>query len=200
MLPHAYAVPGAVLLVLSGALTCFAGQRLFRLVLAIYGMLFGALIASSMLGISSTIGMIVAGIVGGLIGAVVLVFAYFVGIGLIGAGIGALVAQGGWGFFRTGDPPTAAIIVLAIVGAVGAMLLQRYVIIVATAFGGAWTIIVGALTLMDARAIASPLAAGDVWILYPLTPAPGARWVPVVWIVLGLVGTAVQLSVTARKR
>jgi len=39
-----------------------------------------------------------------------------------------------------------------------------------------------------------------VWILYPLTPAPGQRWVPFAWIVLGLIGTGVQLGITGRKR
>ena len=34
------------------------------------------------------------------------------------------------------------------------MVLQRYVIIVATAFGGAWTMIVGALALAGARDVA----------------------------------------------
>ena len=37
-----------------------------------------------------------------------------------------------------------------------------------------------------------------MWILYPLTPAPGERWVPIAWIVLGLVGTAVQLGMTGK--
>ncbi len=200
MLPHSYQVPAAILLVLSGALTCFAGQRLFRLVLAIYGMFFGALIATSTVGVTNTVGMIVAAVVGGLIGAVVLVFAYFVGIGLIGAGVGALVAHVGWQYFRPGDPPTIVTIMLAILGAIAAMVLQRYVIIVATAFGGAWTVILGALALPDAGAIRGALANGDVWILYPLSPAPGGRWIPAAWIGLGLIGTAVQLMWTARKR
>jgi len=39
-----------------------------------------------------------------------------------------------------------------------------------------------------------------VWILYPLTPAPGQRWVPVAWIALGLLGLGVQLGITGRKR
>ena len=38
-------------------------------------------------------------------------------------------------------------ILFSIVGALAALALQRYVIIGATAFGGAWTIIVGALAL-----------------------------------------------------
>ena len=39
-------------------------------------------------------------------------------------------------------------------------------------------------------------AAGDVWVAYPMTPAPGQRWVPFVWIVLSLIGTVVQMFVT----
>ena len=37
MLPHSYELPAAILLVLGGALSCFAGYRLFRIVLGIYG-------------------------------------------------------------------------------------------------------------------------------------------------------------------
>ena len=76
---------------------------------------------------------------------------------------------------------------------------MRYVIIVATAFGGAWTMIVGALAAAGDRGAARAAAAGDVWILYPLTPAPGQRWVPIAWIVLGLVGVAAQLGTSGRK-
>ena len=47
------------------------------------------------------------------------------------------------------------------------MMLQRYVIIVATAFGGAWTMIVGGLAVAGDRGAARAAAAGDVWILYP---------------------------------
>jgi hypothetical protein len=71
-------------------------------------------------------------------------------VALLGGGSSALVANLAWGFMRTGaagDPPPAAVIVLAIVGALGAMVMQRYVIILGTSFGGAWTLIVGALAL-----------------------------------------------------
>jgi hypothetical protein len=199
MLPHSYEFPAALLLVLGGALSCFAGYRLFKITLAIYGLIFGAMLASSTMGVTNTSGMIVAAILGGLAGSVILVLAYFVGIGLIGAGLGALVAHVGWGYFRAGDPPVAVIIVLAVFGAVGAMLLQRYVIIVSTAFGGAWTLLIGALTIAD-RGTGRSSRLGDVWILYPNAPVAGRGWIPVAWILLGLVGTGVQLAVTGRKR
>jgi hypothetical protein len=206
MLPHPYEAPAAILLVLGGAVACFAGYRLFRIVLAIYGFILGALLASSVMGISNTVGMVVAAIVGGLIGAAILTFAYFAGIALLGAGLGALLAHLVWvpsgpsAAGPSGDPPAMLVIALAILGAVAAMLLQRYVIIVGTAFGGAWTMIVGVLALAGDRSAARAASAGDVWIMYPFTPMPGQRWIPIVWIVLGLAGAAVQLMVTGRKR
>jgi uncharacterized protein DUF4203 len=200
MLPTCYELPAALLLVVGGAVACFAGYRLFRIVLAIYGFILGAMLASSMMGVSNTTGMIVAAMVGGIAGALLLVFAYFIGIALVGAGLGALVAHAGWGYVRPGEPPALAVIALAVLGAIGAMLLQRYVIVVATAFGGAWTMIVGGLAVAGDRGAARAAAAGDVWILYPLTPAPGQRWVPIAWIALGLIGLGVQLGITGRKR
>src|SRR6185369_8685647 len=198
MLPHSYELPAAILLVLGGALSCFAGYRLFKIVLGIYGFVLGAMIASSAMGATNTTGMVVAALVGGVCGALLLMFAYFVGIALVGAGLGALVAHAGWNSFRTGDPPAVAIIVLAVVGSIAAMFLQRYVIIVATAFGGAWTVIVGGLAAAGDRSAAKAASAGDVWILYPTSLAPGQKWVPVAWILLGLVGTGLQLGLTGR--
>ncbi|PYR26840.1 MAG: hypothetical protein DMF98_07790 [Acidobacteria bacterium] len=200
MLPTSYELPAAIVLVLGGALACFAGYRLFRFVLAIYGFILGAMLASSLVAPSMTVWMVVAAIVGGLVGAVVLMFAYLVGIALVGAGLGALVAHLAAQYFGPGDPPPIVLIVLAVLGAIAAMLLQRYVIIVATAFGGAWTVIVGLFAATGDRRAVRAAAGGDVWIFYPMNPAPGQRWVPIVWILLGLIGTGVQLGTRARKR
>ena len=198
MLPPSYELPVAILLVLSGALACFAGYRLFRLVMAVYGFVLGAMLASSVMGPSSTTGMAVAALVGGVIGAVVLVFAYFVGIALVGAGLGALAAHAGWGYARSAEPPALGVILLAVLGAALAMVLQRYVIIVMTAFGGAWTLIVGVIALEGIRRATRPLV--EAWVLYPMSPAPGRRWVYVGWIGLGLVGVFVQFTKTSRRR
>jgi Domain of unknown function (DUF4203) len=200
MLPTSYGLLANAVLAVGGALACLAGYRLFRFVLAIYGFVLGAVLASSMVGPSNTTGMVVAAVAGGLAGAVVLMFAYFVGIALVGAGLGAFVAHLASQYAGRGDPSPLVLIALALVGAIGAMLLQRYVIIVATAFGGAWTLVVGLLAFGGDRRAAKAAAAADVWILYPMNPAPGQRWVPIAWLALGLIGTAVQLGLTARKR
>src|SRR5881409_3533301 len=98
MLPHSYELPAAVVLVFGGLLSCFAGYRLFKVVLGIYGFILGAMLASSMMAASNTIGMVVAALAGGLVGALALMFAYFVGIALVGAGLGALVAHIAWSY------------------------------------------------------------------------------------------------------
>jgi hypothetical protein len=152
-------------------------------------------------GVSSTAGMAVAGLVGGLLGALVLVFAYFVGVSLVGAGLGVLVAHMTWSQLDPADPPAAVIVIASIVGAVGAMVLQRYVTIVGTAFAGAWMTTVGALAAVENVASKGARhAASGVWILYPLSQAPEQRWVLMALVAVGLIGTAVQLSVTGRKR
>ena len=67
-------------------------------------------------------------------------------------------------------------IVLSILGSIGAMFLQRYVIIVATAFGGAWTVIVGGLAVgRRSRRARKAASAGDVWILYPTVAGAGTE-------------------------
>jgi hypothetical protein len=199
MLPQSYELPAALVLVLAGALACFAGHRLFRYVLAIFGFILGAMLSSSVMGISNSVGMVAAAFVGGLIGAATLLFAYFVGIALIGAGIGALLVHFGWGLVGSGDPPVLAVIGLAIAGAVAAMFVQRYVIILSTAFVGAWTLIVGILAAAGDRAALGAKSATSVWILYPMNPGPGHGWIPYAWVILGLAGTAVQLSFKGKR-
>ena len=89
---------------------------------------------------------------------------------------------------------------MAIVGALGALALQRYVIVISTAFGGAWTAIVGGFALAGDRAAGRAAARNDVWLAYPFDPAPGQRWVIAVWLVAGVAGALVQLGLTAKDR
>jgi hypothetical protein len=202
MLPHGFEQPAALVLLIGGALACFAGYRLFRIVLGIYGFILGAMIASSIVGVSNTTAMVVAALLGGLIGSGVLVFAWFVGVSLVGAGIGVLMVHALWSQIGSGDPPAVAIIAVAIAGAIGAMFVQKYVIVAGTAFGGAWTIVLAAVTLFPSTASGLTRGVSDteVWIFYPGS-TPGLRWAPLAWIGLGALGTAVQLATSgSRKR
>jgi hypothetical protein len=199
MLPVAYQLPAAAILLAGGIVSCFFGYRLFRTVLAIFGFIIGALAASSVFGVSDTWLMVAAALGGGLVGAFVLITAYFVGVALMGAALGAAVANIA---FSTGerDPSVWVVILLSVTGAVAATYLQRYFIIVATSFGGAWTMIVGAMALLGNRAALTAAASGDVWVAYPLNPAPGQRWVPYAWIALSLTGASVQLWITGGEK
>jgi hypothetical protein len=192
-------LPAALALVLAGALACFGGYRLFRLVLAIFGFILGAFAATSMLGPGSSVPTVVMAVAGGLVGAALLMAAYLVGVALVGAGLGAAAAN--LVFAAQGREPTVLMVVLfSIAGAVGSMYLQRYFIILGTAFGGAWTMVVGALAMAGDRAAVAAVSAGKIWVLYPLNPAPGRTWVSVVWFVLGMIGLGVQLGWTAGNR
>jgi hypothetical protein len=148
---------------------------------------------------SDTGPMLIAFVVGGLVGAGIMIAAYFVGVSLIGAGLGATAANL---IFATGDrdPHFLVVVFLSIAGATAAMYLQRYFIIVGTGFGGAWTIIVGAMAALGDKTALAAAAAGDVWVAYPMNPAPGQRWVPIAWLALGAIGTGVQLGITGGEK
>ncbi len=199
MLPVAYQLPAAAILVAGGLLSCLFGFRLFRIVLAVFGFIIGALAASSLLGESAAGWMVAAAVAGGLVGAVVLLTAYFLGVALIGAGLGALLAHLIWARIE-GDPHPFVVILAAVMGAVLATWLQRYVIILATAFGGAWTAVVGVAALRGQPEALRAAASGDIWVAYPMNPAPGQEWVPWAFVATGLVGALVQLYWTAGDR
>lgn len=194
MLPGSFQVPAAVILVVGGLCSCFAGYRIFRFVLAFFGFVFGALFVSSAMGSDQTLWMIGASLLGGVIGALVLYAAYFVGVALIGAGIGAGLAMVLWASVDR-EPGILPVIVLAVIGAVGALWVQRHVIIVATAFAGAQTAIVGAAELMTRDA-----ASRRVFHVYPLDPVPSTRWDLVAFVVLGAIGLVFQLRSKGGKK
>lgn len=199
MLPASYQLPAAIVLLIGGIVACFFGYRLFRIVLAIFGFILGALATSSVFGVGDTGAMVVAAVVGGLLGAGIFIAAYFVGVALIGAALGAVVAHV---LLAAGDrdPHVLAVIFMAIVGAAASMYLQRYFIIVGTGFGGAWTVLVGTFALIGHQAALAAAVDVNVWVAYPMDPAPGQSWLPIAWLVLGVIGTAVQLGVTGGEK
>lgn len=193
MLPVAYQTPAALVLLVGGILACFAGYRLFRLVLGIYGFILGALMASTAVGSTETWWMIVSAMAGGLIGALILIAAYFIGVAIVGAALAALAVNLIWTQIG-GDPHPLVVILCAVAGALGALVLQRDVIIVGTAFGGAWTAIVGGLA-MRANAAKTP---DDVWLAYPASLDTHRGWLIAAWIAIGMLGVVVQFRWTAR--
>ena len=180
-------------MIVGGLIAWAAGYRLFRFVLTLFGFYIGALAATSVLGSGDRTLLIFAGLGGGAVGALIMFFGYFVGVALVGAGIAALGVHMLWTQFG-GDPHAFAVILAAVAGAASAMALQRYVIIVATAFAGGWTILWAALQWMDASAnVRRP----PVWMVYPFDFSQGL-WVLAVWMVMALLGVFIQLRFTGR--
>jgi hypothetical protein len=197
MLPLSIQVPASVVLLAGGAIACFAGYRLFRLVLGVYGFILGALVASAFAGAGDTWTALLAVFGGGAAGALILIAGYFVGVALVGAGVAALLVNVAWKPFG-GEPHWAVLLVAAAVGAVTAMSFQRYVIIIATAFGGAWTMLVGAAALMLGKGARAASSAGDIWVVYPTSANPPGVWVFVAWVAVALVGLYVQLHTSGK--
>jgi hypothetical protein len=195
MLPASFQIPAAIILVGGGLLACFAGYRLFRLVLGIFGAIAGALVATSLVGSESTLWLIGAILIGAIAGALIFVFAYFAGVALLGAGFGAMAAHLVW-LAIGGEPGLIAVILFSIAGALVALWLERYVIIVATALVGAQMAVVGAVALLTEQAMADA-ASRAVYRVYPLDPLPATEWDLYAWMALALAGLIVQLGFTA---
>jgi hypothetical protein len=79
----------------------------------VFGFIIGALAASSVFGATDTTPMVIAAIVGGIAGGALLLAAYFVGVALVGAGIGALLVNVIWTQIE-GDPHPAVVILFSI--------------------------------------------------------------------------------------
>ena len=195
LIPTTYQLPALVLLIVGGVIAWAAGYRLFRFVLTLFGFYLGALAATAVLGPGDRTLLIFAALGGGAVGALIMFFGYFVGVALVGAGIGALSVHMIWS--RLGSDPHAFVVILAAVaGAAAAMALQRYVIVIATAFSGGWMMLWGALHFMDRGA--DIVRRPAVWMVYPLDLSPGSRWLLAVWLAIGLAGIFIQLRVTGR--
>src|SRR5262245_60193384 len=136
MIPAPYATPATLILAAGGVLACFFGHRLFRFVLGLYGFYAGALVTTSIMAPSNTWGLIIAAVVGGIVGAGLMLAAYFFGVGLVGAGLAALVINVGWHYIAGAEPPTLVLIIGCVIGALAALSIVRYVVIFGTSIAG----------------------------------------------------------------
>ena len=182
-----------VVLVGVGLLNCFFGYRLFRVLLGIWGFLAGAGLGMTLLqgaGIDPLV-RILGALLCGIVGALLVSLLYFLGVFLFGAGFGLLIAsviqqhlhaQLAW----------PVIAVVAAVGGVAALVLQRPLITLFTAFGGAWVVVSG-----TAAAVAGcPLRSFPANCVHP---SPWALVILVAWLVLGFIGLATQFQLSRQR-
>lgn len=187
-----------ILSIAYGALNCFYGYKIFKIVLGIVGFITGGLVAAGVaMAATKEPGIaVLAGLVGGATGAMLMVALYFLGVFVLGALVGGLlgaVAAAALGL--QGEPALAVVGVLGLLGGVLAVVFQKLMIILSTAFSGAWSMVSGAAYfLLDLHPLViaqNPLALQALGMkLYLLGAA---------WLVLGILGVLVQYKVTAPK-
>ena len=179
-------------------MACFLGYRLLRILLAVYGFVGGVMVATLFTSQLETWLAVLVTIGGGLLGSLVAIAAYLAGVALAGAALAAFLVNVVWARLE-GEPILWVVLAFSLVGALLALALRRFVIVVATSFGGAWTAIVGGLALAGNTA-AVAAANGDVSQMYPLVPASGQLEFVLGWFSLGLLALLVQLRTLSRAR
>jgi hypothetical protein len=186
-----------------GLLACFAGYRIFRIVLPILGFLVGfgvgAQLATLLFNepyLASPLSWVIA-IVVGLLAATIAFVWWYVSVALAIAGLGYAIGYGAAVGLGVGGTTAVVIAVaLAILFALAAIVLRipTGVVIVVSAFWGASALLGGALVLMG-RIEPSQLRNGTVDVVIADSPLLLA-----IWVVLGLVGIAIQWFTTREAR
>jgi hypothetical protein len=188
----------ALLTIAFGLLNCFFGYRIFRFMLALWGLILGAYVGATLAGNladGQLLWFIVGGVLGAIIGAVLMSALYFVGVFVIGAAAGAVLANA-VGVAAGIDMPTLVVIILAVVVGIIALILQRVVIILATAFTGSWAAISGGLSLLVGASVTPVQLYGDAAQAGQVAAGVPSLLVLVFWFVLALVGTLTQFAMT----
>ena len=183
----------ALISIAFGLLNCFAGYRVFRLLLGLYGLIVGviagATLASNVTG-GEILWVIVGAVVGGIVGAALFVLLYIVGVFLVGAAGGVSLATFIGGVLGI-DMPALVVVIVAIAVGIIALIVQRSVLILATAFVGAWLAVSGGAALITGTEPAFTT-------LFERAVGGGAgtyTWVVlIVWLLLGIAGAAVQFA------
>jgi len=181
----------APLAVASGVLSCFLGYRLLKLTLGVMGFIGGATggwAVGLSLGTGNSGIALTCAVIGGVIGAVLCIWLFFLGIFLLGASAGAIVASA---FFSAAgnQPQLILVFVLAIVFGVIALVMQKLMIIVSTAFSGSYLVTAGLFHFLAGVQSVSPL-----WFDHLQSGSAGILgYVALVfWLLLGLAGVSFQ--------
>jgi hypothetical protein len=181
----------APLAVAVGILICFWGYRLLKLTLGVMGFIAGAS-GGWAVGLSLAPGSngiaLVGALIGGVIGAALCIWLFFLGIFLLGASAGAVLATAL--FSAAGNQPQAVLLVVfAVVFGVIALVMQKLMIVVSTALSGSYLVTAGLLHLLTGAQDASAL-----WFdhLQPGSPGILGYVALVFWLVLALAGGRFQ--------
>lgn len=176
------------ILFISGALYCFVGYRVFKLMLILTGFLLAGGVSAAIVSVGFPDEWLVPTVVGvicGILGAGVLLFLYRLGVFVVGAAFGSLLA---FQLLQTAGPTWAgiAIVLSGLLGGGLALLLERPVLSLAMASVGAW-LMVASVTVY--------IHAGKDMKMDPQEVSPGVAWVLLLlWLVLTLFGIFTQYA------
>ncbi|MBZ0300871.1 MAG: TMEM198/TM7SF3 family protein, partial [Anaerolineae bacterium] len=173
---------GGMLLILFGVANCFYGYTYFRVLLAIWGFVLGGALGLSAASQASPVVILAAGGIGAVLGALLIYFVFRAGVFIVGAALGyalAIVLLTRLGI--QGNIPVLAV-GGALVAGLLALMLNRAFIVLLTAIGGASSIVIGAVIILDGERVAQvlserqvsaalmdmPLLVGLLWLLVAL--------------------------------
>ena len=158
---------GLVLLVI-GLLACFFGKRLYRIILALSGLVVGYYVAWGVVVDQTSLIVVVGSVVVGLIVAAVFWSLYKFAYVLFGLFLGlALAALVGKAFNLDGVVLVVIVVVLGLIGAVIGNMLGDLMIRLSTAFAGATQAVGGVAALGAAVGISLPLVDPTHGAIYP---------------------------------
>ena len=177
-----------------GTLYCFLGYRTLRFVLGLTGFLMAGGVAATMVNWISQgnqLAVLIALFIGGMCGAFALYFLYRTGVFLLGLMGTALIAHN----VLSAQPDTwipVAVIGVAVLGGLVALLLERPVILLATAALGAWMVVSGVTYFI--------VGSGELEGLTKVLESEEQRMIMLAsWAILAVAGALSQVATTKKK-
>ncbi len=189
----------ALFAIVAGVLLCFFGYRLLKLSLGLIGFIAGAY-GGWQLGLtlfhgSTGAGPLICGLIGGIVGMVLCLWVYLLGVFCVGAAAGSAIAGA---IFHGVGHQVQPIILAALPIAFGliALVAQKFMVVLSTAFSGAYFITAGIWPF-----VAGEKNAHEIWLHPAQQPASGTLTYGslTVWLILVLVGITVQFRGRPKK-
>ena len=178
-----------------GTLYCFLGYRTLRFVLGLTGFLMAGGVAATLanwISQGNQLATLIALLIGGLCGAFALFFLYRTGVFFLGLMGTALISHN----VLASQPDTwipLVVLGLAVAGGLFALLIERPVILLATAALGAWMVVSGVAYFI--------VGSSGLDELTKLLESEDHRTIVVAsWAVLAIAGALSQMATTKRKR
>tara|TARA_B100000949_G_scaffold206503_1_gene197247 strand:- start:348 stop:998 length:651 start_codon:yes stop_codon:yes gene_type:complete len=187
-------LPLAIILLCGALVATFAGYRLLRAFLAIYGFIGGVLISTLFVDQFDTWLEIATSAAAGIAGAAIAVAIYLAGVAIFGAGMAAFMLN----LSVEGDPDIWILIGACLAGALVSLMARKYILIVGTAFVGSWMAVVAGMALLQKDIAITAIMSGDASQLFPMAPLEDQVMFSVCWAALGLAGSLMQLSRMSR--